>query len=51
MACEVPVIASNVGGLPEIVEHGVTGFVCAAGRCAGDGCTSAWLLVATTASD
>ncbi len=29
MACEVPVIASNVGGLPEIIEHGVTGFVCA----------------------
>jgi N-acetyl-alpha-D-glucosaminyl L-malate synthase BshA len=28
MACEVPVVASNVGGLPEIVEEGVTGFVC-----------------------
>jgi L-malate glycosyltransferase len=28
MACEVPVIASDAGGLPEIVEHGVTGFVC-----------------------
>jgi N-acetyl-alpha-D-glucosaminyl L-malate synthase BshA len=28
MACEVPVIASNAGGLPEIIEHGVTGFVC-----------------------
>ncbi len=27
MACEVPVIASNAGGLPEIVEHGVTGFI------------------------
>lgn len=27
MACEVPVIASNVGGLPEIVRHGETGFV------------------------
>ena len=26
MACEVPVIASNVGGLPEIIEHGVTGL-------------------------
>ena len=26
MACEVPVIASNVGGLPEIVRQGVTGY-------------------------
>jgi N-acetyl-alpha-D-glucosaminyl L-malate synthase BshA len=28
MACEVPVIASNVGGLPEIVREGVTGYAC-----------------------
>ena len=27
MACEVPVIASNVGGLPEVVEHGVDGYL------------------------
>jgi L-malate glycosyltransferase len=27
MACEVPVIASNVGGLPEVIEHGVSGFL------------------------
>ena len=27
MACEVPVIASRVGGLPEVVEHGVSGFL------------------------
>jgi N-acetyl-alpha-D-glucosaminyl L-malate synthase BshA len=26
MACEVPVISSNVGGLPEVNIHGVTGF-------------------------
>lgn len=28
MACEVPVIASRVGGLPEIIDHGTTGFLC-----------------------
>ena len=27
MACEVPVIASRIGGLPELVEDGVTGFL------------------------
>ena len=27
MACEVPVISSNVGGLPEINIHGQTGFL------------------------
>ncbi|HUF47163.1 MAG TPA: N-acetyl-alpha-D-glucosaminyl L-malate synthase BshA [Vicinamibacterales bacterium] len=31
MACEVPVVASRVGGLPELVEDGVTGFLCAPG--------------------
>ena len=27
MACEVPVVATNVGGLPEVVEHGIDGFL------------------------
>lgn len=27
MACEVPVISSNAGGLPELVQDGVNGFV------------------------
>jgi len=27
MACEVPVIATRVGGLPELVEDGVTGLL------------------------
>ena len=27
MACEVPVIATNVGGVSEVVEHGVDGFL------------------------
>lgn len=31
MACEVPVISSNSGGLPEVNIHGVTGFLSDAG--------------------
>jgi N-acetyl-alpha-D-glucosaminyl L-malate synthase BshA len=27
MACEVPVISSNIGGLPEVIQHGVNGFL------------------------
>jgi glycosyltransferase involved in cell wall biosynthesis len=27
MACQVPVISSNGGGLPEVNIHGVTGFM------------------------
>ncbi len=31
MACEVPVISTNAGGLPELVEHGKSGFISAVG--------------------
>ncbi|WP_232696377.1 N-acetyl-alpha-D-glucosaminyl L-malate synthase BshA [Brevibacillus daliensis] len=32
MACGVPVIASNAGGLPEVVVHGKSGFLCEIGE-------------------
>jgi N-acetyl-alpha-D-glucosaminyl L-malate synthase BshA len=35
MSAEVPVVASNVGGLPEVVEHGRTGFLHDPGHLAG----------------
>lgn len=28
MACEVPLISTNAGGLPELNEHGVSGYLC-----------------------
>ncbi|MEQ6167274.1 MULTISPECIES: N-acetyl-alpha-D-glucosaminyl L-malate synthase BshA [unclassified Ekhidna] len=31
MACEVPVISSNAGGLPELNKEGVSGYVCEVG--------------------
>ena len=35
MACQVPVVASRVGGLPEVVEDGVSGFLCEPGDVEG----------------
>jgi L-malate glycosyltransferase len=37
MACEVPVIATNVGGVPEVVEHGVDGYLVEVGDVASAG--------------
>jgi N-acetyl-alpha-D-glucosaminyl L-malate synthase BshA len=31
MACEVPVIATGSGGICEVIEHGVTGYLCEVG--------------------
>ena len=31
MACEVPVVSSNAGGIPELNVDGVTGFLCEVG--------------------
>lgn len=31
MSCEMPVVASRAGGIPEVVEHGVNGFLAEVG--------------------
>jgi glycosyltransferase involved in cell wall biosynthesis len=42
MACEVPVIATRVGGIPEVVRDRVDGFLYAVGdiEAMADGCYS-----------
>ena len=35
MSAEVPVVASNIGGVPEVVEHGETGYLHDPGDTAG----------------
>lgn len=32
MACEVPIVATNIGGIPEVVIHNETGFLCEVGH-------------------
>ncbi len=27
MSCEVPVVASRIGGLPEVIRHGIDGYL------------------------
>jgi L-malate glycosyltransferase len=48
MACEVPVVTSNAGGLPEVIEHGRTGFLHPVGD--EDGMASSGLLLLTDAA-
>jgi N-acetyl-alpha-D-glucosaminyl L-malate synthase BshA len=45
MTCEVPVVASKVGGLPEVIDHGVTGFLHAPGDLDGMAQSVAHLLL------
>ena len=31
MACGVPCIGTNVGGIPEVIDHGKSGYICELG--------------------
>lgn len=44
MACGTPVVASRVGGLPEIIDDGVTGFLVPAGDPSALAARLRWLL-------
>ncbi|EIT86614.1 group 1 glycosyl transferase [Fictibacillus macauensis ZFHKF-1] len=32
MACGVPVVGTNIGGIPEVILHGETGYICEVGN-------------------
>lgn len=32
MACGVPCIGTNIGGIPEVIDHEITGFICEVGN-------------------
>ena len=44
MACGVPVVAARVGGLPEVIRDGVTGFLCGVDDVAGMAERGLWIL-------
>ena len=44
LACGVPVIGAQAGGLPEVVRHGETGFLCEPGDVGGMAHAAASLL-------
>ena len=44
MACEVPVVASNVGGLHEVIDDGTTGFLHDPSDIQGMADSGVWLL-------
>jgi L-malate glycosyltransferase len=44
MACEVPVVASRVGGLHEVIDDGITGFLHDPSDVQGMADSSIWLL-------
>jgi glycosyltransferase involved in cell wall biosynthesis len=43
MACETPAVCTNVASMPEVVEHGVSGFVVPANDPRALGARLAWL--------